>query len=230
MNAGCFVTGTDTEVGKTHASCAILRHLAARGRTTVAMKPVAAGTDAEGRNDDVERLCAASSVVAPRHLVNPYCFSDAVAPHVAAARCGTPIDLPAIVQAARSLSPLADVLVVEGVGGFRVPLDARHDTADLAVALGLPVILVVGVRLGCLNHALLSAEAITARGLVFAGWIANRIDPGMPLADASIDALQARLDAPLLGVLAHRREEDDGRSLSLPFLTGDQFPASASSS
>jgi dethiobiotin synthetase len=211
-----FVTGTDTEVGKTYACCALLHALQASGLSALGMKPIAAGTDAEGRNDDVERLCAASSVVAPRELVNPYCFAEPVAPHVAAALAGEVIEPARIVAAFRRLEPLADALIVEGVGGFRVPLDDRHDTADLAVALGLPVILVVGIRLGCLNHALLTAEAIVARGLKFAGWIANCVDPQMAHAASSIDALQARLAAPLLGTLPYAR---DGESTAAARLT-----------
>lgn len=214
-----FVTGTDTEVGKTFAACVLLHAAAARGLTTLAMKPVAAGFDADGRNEDVERLVAASTIRAPRELVNPFGFAAAVAPHIAAAQEGRAIEPDAILDAFRQLAPRADFLLVEGVGGFRVPLATGFDTADLAVALGLPVILVVGLRLGCLNHALLTAEAIRARGLAFAGWIANGIDPAMPFRDENIATLRQTLPAPLLGTLPWRPDGDAKTAsfaLSLP--------------
>jgi len=201
MPRAWFVTGTDTEVGKTHACCALLHALRRKGFSAIGMKPVAAGIDANGRNEDVDRLLAASSALAPQGLVNSYLFAPAIAPHIAAREAGVRIDLDTIQAAYRQLAPLADAVVVEGVGGFCVPLDERTDTADLAVVLGLPVILVVGIRLGCLNHALLTAEAIAARGLPLAGWIANLIDPAMSRPEASIEALQRRLAAPLLGTL-----------------------------
>lgn len=201
MPRAWFVTGTDTEVGKTHACCTLLHALRRKGISAVGMKPVAAGTDASGRNEDVDRLLAASSALAPRELVNPYLFAAPIAPHVAAREAGVRIDLDTIRAAYRQLAPLAEAVVVEGVGGFCVPLDEHTDTADLAVVLGLPVILVVGIKLGCLNHALLTAEAIAARGLPLAGWIANLIDPAMSRPEASIETLRRRLAAPLLGTL-----------------------------
>lgn len=203
-----FVTGTDTEVGKTFATCALLHAARARGLAALAMKPVAAGVDADGRNEDVERLMAAGSVKAPRELVNPYCFAAPVAPHIAAAAEGRAIDPEVIVQACGQLAAQADVLLVEGVGGFRVPLGPDLDSADLARRLGLPVILVVGLRLGCLNHALLTAEAIGARGLQLAGWIANRIDPAMAHWQENVEALRDRLPAPLLGILPWQADAD----------------------
>ena len=201
MHRAWFVTGTDTEIGKTHACCALLHALRRKGISAIGMKPVAAGTDIDGRNDDVDRLLAASSARAPQELVNPYLFEAPIAPHVAASDTGVRINLNAIQDAYRQLTALADAVVVEGVGGFCVPLDDHTDTADLAMVLGLPVILVVGIRLGCLNHALLTAEAIAARGLTLAGWIANRVDPEMSRPEATINTLQARLRAPLLGLL-----------------------------
>jgi dethiobiotin synthetase len=203
-----FLTGTDTEVGKTYAACALLHAAHARGLSTLAMKPVAAGVDSAGRNEDVEKLNSASSVKAPRELVNPFCFAAAIAPHIAAAGEGRAIDPDVILDAYRRLAAQADFVVVEGVGGFRVPLGPGFDTADLAVRFGLPVILVVGLRLGCLNHALLTAEAIRARGLTVAGWIANRIDPEMPFWAENLAALQQRLPAPLLGMLPWRDDAD----------------------
>lgn len=196
-----FVTGTDTGVGKTFVTCALLQAFRKAGRAALAMKPVAAGVDAQGRNDDVELLRAASSVAVDRALINPYCFNEAIAPHLAAQLHGQVIDGEVIVRAFDRLSAQARFCLVEGVGGFRVPLAAGMDTADLAVRMGLPMILVVGLRLGCLNHALLTAEAIAARGLPFAGWVANRIDPQMPYWQENLATLRALLPAPLLGVL-----------------------------
>ena len=202
-NSAWFVAGTDTEVGKTFVTAALLHGLKQRGVRALGMKPVAAGTDANGRNDDVETLIAASSVCAPRELVNPYLFAPAIAPHIAASESGVLIDLARIEQAFTALRPLADVVLVEGVGGFCVPLGESSGTGadDLAVRLGLPVILVVGMRLGCINHALLTAEAIAARGLTLASWVANRIDPAMARFDENLATLKARLAAPLLGIV-----------------------------
>ncbi|HEX4328983.1 MAG TPA: dethiobiotin synthase, partial [Burkholderiales bacterium] len=178
-----FVTGTDTGVGKSLVAAALLHACRARGYTTVGMKPVAAGCeliDGEWRNEDVEALIAASSVAAPRELVNPYLFRPPIAPHIAAAEASVLISSAHIAQCCAQLAALAQSVVVEGAGGFLVPLGKTEDMGDLAKVLGLPVVLVVGMRLGCLNHALLSAEAIRARGLTLAGWVANRIDPEMP--------------------------------------------------
>jgi dethiobiotin synthetase len=199
---GFFVTGTDTGVGKTLICCALICRFAARGKSVIGMKPVASGAirSADGLvNDDVALLRAASNVEAPPRLVNPYCFEPPIAPHLAAEQAGSAIELATVVRAYRQLAALADIVIVEGVGGFCVPLNAREDGADLAQRLGLPVILAVGVRLGCLNHALLTAQAIRARGLRLAGWIANRIDPAMAAADQNVAALEERLAAPLLG-------------------------------
>ena len=203
-----FLTGTDTEVGKTFAACALLGVAARQRFSTLGMKPVAAGTDVQGRNQDVEDLLAASSIKAPRELVNPVCLKAPVAPHIAAADEGRPISLETISSAFAKLRTLADFVVVEGVGGFVVPLGENVDSADLARTLDLPVILVVGLRLGCINHALLTAEAIRARGLGLAGWIANRIDPGMARWQENVATLAARLDAPLLGVLPRLETPD----------------------
>ena len=213
-----FVTGTDTEVGKTFSTCALLLAMRRQGCRAIGMKPVAAGTDAEGRNDDVERLIAASGLSAPpRELINPYLFKPPIAPHIAAAEAGEIIDIGRIVDTFGQLRGMADAVLVEGVGGFCVPLDSHSDTADLAEKLGLPVILVVGMRLGCINHALLTSQAIAARGLKLAGWIANRIDPAMSRFEENLAALRARIDAPLLGIIppASTPEEAAG-GLQLP--------------
>jgi len=190
-----FVTGTDTEIGKSLAASALVFAYAALGLRAAAMKPIAAGAvRRDGRliNDDVEQLAAASNLVLPLELTTPYLFEEPAAPHIVAAAAGVRFDIAHIVACYAQVAAAADVVVVEGVGGFRVPLDDRLDTADLAVALGLPVVLVVGVRLGCINHALLSAAAIHASGLRLAGWIANCVDPLMTHRDANIATLELR--------------------------------------
>ncbi|MDE2210315.1 MAG: dethiobiotin synthase [Betaproteobacteria bacterium] len=196
---GVFVTGTDTGVGKTFVAAALLRALGDAGLRAVGMKPVAAGIDPGcGVNADVAALARAGNVDAPLADRNPYAFGAPVAPHLAAHAEGRTIDIGVIVQAYGRLAARSDAVVVEGAGGALVPLDERRDMLDIACALGLPVLLVVGMRLGCLNHALLSALAIRARGLVLAGWVANRLSPDLPLADANADALARRLGlAPL---------------------------------
>lgn len=200
MGHAFFVTGTDTGVGKTHVTCALLHATRRLGRTAVGMKPVAAGVEADGRSDDVARLLAAGSMTPPLEWVNPFLYAPAIAPHIAAREVDKPIDIAVIRQAFERLRALADVVWVEGVGGFRVPVNERYDTADLARDLALPIVLVVGMRLGCLNHALLTAEAIERRDLTLAGWVANRIDPAMDRFEANLETLRTRLSAPLVGV------------------------------
>jgi dethiobiotin synthetase len=208
---GFFVTGTDTGIGKTLIACALLYAFAAAGFKVAGMKPVAAGAEPGPHglvHDDVERLVSASNIAAPRELVNPYCFRPAIAPHIAAAQEGVVIDLARIEHHFGALAGLADAVVVEGVGGFRVPLGPGTDTAQLAGRLGLPVILVVGMRLGCLNHALLTTDAIAAEGLMFAGWVANHVDPEMAAAEGNVKALEDRLPAPLIARVAFMPEPD----------------------
>jgi len=200
---GLFVTGTDTGVGKTVVAVTLLQSLAAAGVRGVGMKPVAAGCDAEGINADVRALDDAANVRAPLHDRNPYAFADAVAPHLAAEVAAAAIDLAVIQAAAGRLAAKADVLIVEGAGGALVPLDARHDMLDIAAMLGLPVVLVVGLRLGCINHALLSALAIRRRGLELRGWIANRLPPPMPLAEPNVRTLTERLGAAAACIDSH---------------------------
>jgi dethiobiotin synthetase len=215
---GWFITGTDTGVGKTLVASALIHAIAARGTRVVGMKPVAAGAHADGqilRNEDVERLMAAGNVDAPRTKVNPYCFALAIAPHLAARASGVDIDLDAIARAYDELAAQSEVVIVEGVGGFCVPLNRSDDTADLAQRLGLPVIVVVGMRLGCLNHSLLTAQAIRARGLRLAGWIANHIDPAMTCAHDNVVALAERLAAPLLGEIEFTAAPDPQRIAAL---------------
>lgn len=200
---GFFVTGTDTGVGKTHVTCALLHATRQHGLTAVGMKPIAAGVEDDGRNGDVVQLLAASSIAPPLEWMNPFLYDPPIAPHIAARESGRPIDIEEIRLVYRQLGTLAEVVWVEGVGGFRVPLDPRYDTADLAQALALPVVLVVGMRLGCLNHALLTAEAVVRRGLTLAGWVANRVDPDMARFEDNLATLCARLEAPLIGVTPH---------------------------
>ncbi len=200
MATGYFITGTDTGVGKTLVSCALLHAFAARGQAVAGMKPVAAGCE-NGKWSDVEALIAASNIAAPREWSNPYALIPPVAPHLAAKQMAVEIDTRVILQACRELQNIAEVVIVEGVGGFLVPLNEHCDGSDMAVALGLPVILVVGMRLGCLNHALLTIRAVRASGLPLAGWVANQIDPHMMEFEENVHALQQRLDCPLLGVL-----------------------------
>ncbi len=200
MTLGLFVTGTDTEVGKTLVSSALLLHLRQTHARVVGMKPVAAGTVPMAHGDDNEDAMAlrdASNVQVPRELDNPYCLPLPMSPHLAAHAAGVRIDIDLLTARYRELATHADAVVVEGAGGFLVPLNDTQTGADLAMQLALPVLLVVGLRLGCLNHALLTAEAIRARGLMLAGWVANRIDPVMAAADDNVAFLRERLGAPL---------------------------------
>jgi dethiobiotin synthetase len=202
MSRGVFVTGTDTGVGKTVFACALLRAYAARGTRAIGMKPIAAGiADAAQGNSDVAALAAASNVEAPLAMRNPYAFAPPIAPHLAAAETGIAIEMARIVDAYGELAARADRVVVEGAGGVCVPIDVRRDMLDVAAALALPAILVVAVRLGCLNHALLSAHAMRARGIAFAGWAANLVDPHMLRLDANLAGLDARLPAPRIATL-----------------------------
>ena len=200
----CFVTGTDTEIGKTLVSAAILHKLVASGQRACGMKPVAAGAelrDGALHNDDADMLIAAGNVHLPQNITTPFMLREPAAPHIAAALEGVTIEAVPILAAYTEVLAASDAVVVEGVGGFRVPFNDTFDSADLAAQLNLPVILVVGVRLGCISHALLTVEAIVARGLVLAGWVANTADPDMRFLDENIEALEARIPAPLLGVV-----------------------------
>jgi len=203
LPAGIFVTGTDTEVGKTVVAAGLVSALRARGLRVQGMKPVASGcvrTEHGLRNDDAVSLSAASTARREYDLVNPFAYEPAIAPHLAAARSGRPIRLETMELAYRELGVGTDLIVVEGAGGWRVPLDERHTMADIAARLSLPVVLVVGIRLGCINHALLTAEAVVADGRRLLGWVANRIADD-PLAAEQIDTLRGRLGAPLLGIV-----------------------------
>ncbi|MEW6118560.1 MAG: dethiobiotin synthase [Pseudomonadota bacterium] len=220
MNArGIFVTGTDTGVGKTRAAVALIHALRAQGLRVAAMKPVSAGAVPDELNEDVAALRAACNVEVALRDMNPYAFDAPVAPHIAAAAAGVVIDIERIAAAYARLAAASDVVVVEGAGGWRVPLSGACDMADLAARLGLPAILVVGLKLGCLNHAILTAEAIRARGVAWAGWIGNRINPAMAQAEANIATLGSRLPGPCLGILPFMPDADAGavaHCLTLP--------------
>jgi len=208
MTRGIFVSGTDTGVGKTVAAVALLRALVAEGRRAVGMKPVATGVDeGETVNADVSLLLAAGNVAAPLADVNPVSFARPIAPELAARAAGSAIDVDCIVGAYARLAAVASDIVVEGAGGVFVPLARGVDMLDIPARLGVPVLLVVGIRLGCLNHALLSALAVNARGVRLAGWIANRIDPDMREGDANVAALRERLPAPLVADFAWRERD-----------------------
>jgi dethiobiotin synthetase len=200
-----FVIGTDTNVGKTYVARALVKHFAAQDLKTVGMKPVASGCELNEKNElineDVTALISASNINADLDLINPYRFLPAIAPHIAAEQAGVQIDLDVIQQAYEQLTSLADVVIVEGAGGFFVPFNKTQTLADLAVLLNIPMILVVGMRLGCINHALLTVEAIQARGLKLAGWIANEIGPNFAMFDENLSSLQQRIDAPCLSVV-----------------------------
>jgi dethiobiotin synthetase len=198
----CFVTGTDTEIGKTLVSSAILHKLVQTGVRACGMKPVAAGAeerDGELHNEDAAMLRAAGNVNLPQRITTPFMLREPCAPHIAAALEGVTIEPVTILTAYAEILGASDATVVEGVGGFCVPFSDDFDSAGMAVQLNLPVIMVVGMRLGCISHALLTAEAIIARGLVLAGWVANLVDPDMRFVDENIIALEQRLPAPLLG-------------------------------
>jgi len=212
VSRGVFVTGTDTGIGKTVACCALLHALAARGIAAMPMKPIAAGaTEHGGRwiNEDTALLLAAAGrdpSLAGR--VTPVLLREPLAPHIAAAREGVSISLPRVLETFEALAAGGDFMVVEGVGGFCVPLGDGLDTVTLARRLALPVVMVVGLRLGCINHALLTAQAIEAAGLPLAGWIANSVDPRMSAREENIATLATALRAPLLGVLPHLPRAD----------------------
>ena len=203
MARGIFITGTDTGVGKTVVAVALLHALVACGVRGGGMKPVAAGfADGACSNADVLALAAADGLALAMADRNPYALAPAIAPHLAARDAGVDIDLEAIARAYDRVATAADVIIVEGAGGVLVPLGAQLDMLDVPARLGLPVVLVVGMRLGCLNHARLSMHAIRARGLVVAGWIANRLDPAMARVDDNVAELSRRFEAPPLADIA----------------------------
>ena len=219
-----FVTGTDTGVGKTRVAAALCRALAARGIRVAAMKPVASGCTQtpEGlRNEDALALHAAMNVRAHYSEVNPYAFAPAIAPHIAAREAGVDIDFEVLDRAYERLRMRAQFLIVEGAGGWLAPLDATRGFADLAARWQMDVVLVVGLRLGCLNHALLTTESIERRGLRLHGWVANCIDPQFERLTENLSTLQNRIAAPCLGLFPFAPQADPdalARTLALPAL------------
>jgi len=204
MTQGVFITGTDTGSGKTYYACRLLVSLQQAGVRAAAMKPVAAGAQwlhGELQNDDALKLQQAMNVKLPYAQINPYCFAPAIAPHLAAADAGIEIDIVKLQQGYQAISGVADMTVVEGVGGWQTPLNATQTVADLAVALQLPVILVVAMRLGCVNQALLSAQSIRDSGARLIGWVANIMQTEMQRCEDNIQAIAQRIDVPLRDIL-----------------------------
>jgi dethiobiotin synthetase len=206
-----FITGTDTGVGKTRVAAALCRGLAARGTRVAAMKPVASGcalTPDGLRSEDALLLLGAMNVRARYSEVNPYAFAPAIAPHIAAREAGVDIDFTVLDRAYERLRMRSHVLIVEGAGGWLAPLDSSRAFADLAVHWQMDVLLVVGMRLGCLNHALLTAESIERRGLRLRGWVANSIDPEFERVTENISSLEGRISAPCLGIFSFEPQAD----------------------
>lgn len=224
MNKTWFVTGTDTEVGKTAVGCALLAAAAATGLRTAAIKPVAAGCDEQGHNEDAVQLMAAMTEQLAYEQVNPVALKAAIAPHIAARQEGRSLQVSRLAGLCRGVMLSgADFVLIEGAGGWRVPLGPRETLADLAVQLQVGVIMVVGMRLGCINHALLTAEAITGDGLRLAGWVANQpVGETMPCYRENLDTLRQLLPAPLLGEVPFlpifRPEEAAGHLSVAPLL------------
>lgn len=205
---GCFITGTDTGVGKTLVSVGLLHALHEHGLTAIGMKPIGSGAERGPSglyNEDAVALRAASGTEVALADVNTYCFEEPVSPHIAAAAAATSISIQPILRAANRLSAAADLLVVEGVGGWRVPISATLTVADLVMALELPVVLVVGLRLGCINHALLTAEAISRDGAHLIGWVGNQVEPAYQRRAETLQTLAHYLPAPCLADVAFQR-------------------------
>jgi dethiobiotin synthetase len=219
MTQGYFVTGTDTGVGKTSVSLELMRLLQAQGHVVTGMKPVASGCEPDSSgllNDDALRLQARASFTVPYQQVNPYAFEPAIAPHIAAAAEGVDITLDVIEAALAVVIQDADRVVVEGVGGWAVPINDTQTMEDIAVSLGLPVIMLLGIRLGCISQALITAKAIMACGLKIVGWVANRLDPECLAQDETVAALRQRLSAPCLGDVPYVADGDCVGQLRLP--------------
>ncbi|MCU7960082.1 MAG: dethiobiotin synthase [gamma proteobacterium symbiont of Bathyaustriella thionipta] len=202
--SGFFITGTDTGVGKTELALALTKYFAAHGKHVAAYKPVAAGAEpVEGiwQNEDAQRLRQVANIEQSYAQTNPCCFAPAIAPHIAARESGRSIALQPLIQGYENLAAHSDCQIVEGAGGWLVPLNATQDMSHLAVALQLPVILVIGLRLGCINHALLSVQAIKASGLSLAGFVLNSLQRDMPREKDNICSLKERIDAPCMAVV-----------------------------
>ena len=212
---GVFITGTDTDTGKTFVSEAMIRALVQGGLSVAGLKPMASGfeqVNGHWRNADVDALTQASNIELPKERVNRYAFKPAIAPHIAAQQAGITLDFDQIHQDVEFAKAQADFVVVEGVGGWHVPLSSVEETPvrdiqGLAIHLGLPVIMVVGLRLGCLNHAALTANAIKQSGLQLIGWVANQIDPNFDCLEENLLSLDAILNTPRLFNIHHVSKE-----------------------
>jgi dethiobiotin synthetase len=216
---GFFITGTDTGVGKTFVAVGLTRVFVARGLRAAVMKPVAAGSIATpdgARNDDALELSGASNVEASYEDVNPWLLATPASPHLAARADGVSVRQEPVLASDWRLAERSDVLLVEGAGGWLAPISATATMADIAESLALPVILVVGMRLGCLNHALLTRDAIRARGLPFGGWVANKLATEMPFCSANIDTLTSRFGAPPLGIVPAGMDPKSAAADGLP--------------
>ena len=229
--AGLFVTGTDTEVGKTLVTAALLAAYRRQGLNPAGMKPVAAGAEliaGRRQNEDAAAMRAGDPAPPPYEVTNPYLLAPPIAPHIAAARAGITIDLKVIHRAFATLEARYDPVVVEGAGGWLVPVGPAATLADVAVRLGLPVLLVVGIRLGCINHCLLTVEAVRARGLPLAGWVATYPAPYGAAGEEVVESLVERVAAPLVGVIPHRpgiTPDDAAALLELERLCSPRSPA-----
>jgi dethiobiotin synthetase len=220
---GVFLTGTDTDCGKTEVSLGLMQALQRLGLRVLGMKPIASGcerTAAGLRNEDALRLQAEGSLEVDYDLVNPYCFEPPIAPHIAAGQAGLEIELEVIRDRVNKLAAQADFLVVEGVGGWRVPLGPALSVSDLPRSLGLPVVLVVGLKLGCINHSLLTAESVRATGNRLVGWIADQLEPDMRARDENLATLAALLGVPCLGVIPWLASPDPRRVADILTLNG----------
>lgn len=214
-----FITGTDTDAGKTYVAVALLRGLKALGYKTVAQKPVAAGINASGFNTDALQLQQHSTEPLSYELVNPCCLTDAVAPHLAAAKAGIVIDSRSLTKELEKLQAIeADIALVEGAGGWLLPLDDHSTMADWVTEQQFPVVLVVGMKLGCLNHALLTVREIERSGLKLLGWVANCVDPEMAYQQENISYLQQSLTAPCLGIVPYQAEPSVDSDLVTAFI------------
>lgn len=233
MMKSYFITATDTDAGKTFVSSGLLQSWSNQGYKTLGFKPIASGclpTSDGLRNEDALALMSAANVPLEYDLINPYSFEPAIAPHIAAAQAGVKIDLEEIVRGIFQHQNKAERVLVEGVGGWKVPLNEKQSVADLACLLNFPVILVVNIRLGCINHALLTAQAIEQNGLTLAGWIANSTgflnageEENKPYFEENIHSIKSRLTAPLLGVLPYLSNQDSNVSSPSSFPSKKQF-------
>ncbi|MGH8285491.1 MAG: dethiobiotin synthase [Steroidobacteraceae bacterium] len=220
MSVGCFIAGTDTGVGKTRVSVALCRAFVALGLRVAAMKPVASGAERIGdtalRNADAMALLSVTNVAVPYELANPYCFEPAVSPHLAARDAGMAIEPHRIAACYEQIAARADVVLVEGAGGWLAPIGAAGTMADIATALALPVVLVVGLRLGCLNHAALTLQAVRASQARLAGWIANAIDLSFERSADNVGSLEKIFGTPALGALPYGADSDTEAALLAP--------------